>query len=170
MDDKRTENIVGALALALADTLLDGAAGEAPEPGHAAAAIALLRHEPGMPIERLRRALSLSHPGAVRLADRLAASGLVERRPAAHDRRSVALHLTPEGEHSCTRILATRHDRLARALAVLSPGERATLARLTEKLLASFVEDERQAYAVCRLCDTAACADCPVETALDAMT
>lgn len=170
MSNGRTENIVGALALALADTLLAGTAGEAPEPGHAAAAIALLRHEPGLPIERLRHALSLSHPGTVRLVDRLVAVGLIERRPGIQDRRSVALHLTREGERSCTRILAARHDRLARALAPLSPDERATFVHLAAKLLAGFVETERQADAVCRLCDTASCADCPVETALDGAT
>lgn len=170
MNNGRIENIVGALALALADTLLDGTAREAPEPGHAAAAIALLRHDPGMPIERLRHALSLSHPGAVRLVDRLAASGLIERRPAIHDRRSVALHLTREGEQSCMRILAARDARIAQALSTLDPDERQMFGRLTEKLLGALVKDERDAYSVCRLCDAAACADCPVEKALDGAT
>lgn len=167
MDDRRTANIVGALALALADSFLSAAAAAAPEPGQAAAAIALLRHEPGMPIERMRHALALSHPGTVRLIDRLVADGLVERRPGLHDRRSVALHLTQDGERRCTRILGVRHDRLARALDVLGPDERAAYARLTEKLLSAFVENERHAYSVCRLCDTGACTDCPVEAALD---
>lgn len=168
MSERRTENIVGALALAFSDMLLHGTAAEAPEPGQAAAAIALLRHEPGMPIERMRQALGLSHPGTVRLIDRLVAGGLVERRPGVHDRRSVAVHLTDVGERTCTRILEARGDRLARALAVLDPAELETFSRLTEKLLAAFVEDARHAYAVCRLCDADVCVDCPVEKAVNA--
>ncbi|MGA0532783.1 PAS domain-containing protein [Hansschlegelia sp. KR7-227] len=71
----------------------------------------LLRHEPGMSIELPRRALAPSHPGAVRLVNRLAAPGLIERRPSAGDRRAVALHRTPAGEHSCTATLSARFDR-----------------------------------------------------------
>src|SRR5262245_37182959 len=89
MDDLRIANIVGALALALSDDLLRAAERKAPEAGLAAAAIALLRHVPGMTIERLRNALGLSHPGAVRLIDRLEQEGSVVRRPSNADRRAV---------------------------------------------------------------------------------
>jgi DNA-binding MarR family transcriptional regulator len=166
MTEQRTENMVGALALALSDALLHGASLQAPEPGQAAAAITLLRHEPGMPIETLRRALGLSHPGTVRLVDRLATGGLVERRPSARDGRAVALYLTEAGERSCTAILATRLEHVTRALAVLDPEERRAFGVLTEKLLASLVRNEEHAYSVCRLCDTEACADCPVTDTL----
>ncbi len=159
--------MVGALALALSDAVLQGAQDEAPEPGPAAAAITLLGHEPGMTIERLRRALRLSHPGAVRLIDRLVAEGVVERRPSERDRRAVALYLTGGGERNCAAILAVRQQRIAHALAALEPAERETLGRLTGKLLKSLVHDLDQAYSVCRLCDPGVCTDCPVAAALD---
>lgn len=166
--DAKIQNIVGALVLALSDALLQETQQQAPEPGPAAAAIALLGHEPGMPIERLRRALQLSHPGAVRLVDRLVADGLVIRRASPDDRRAVALHLTDAGERSCTAILGARQERLARALDTLEPHERETLGRITEKLLGSLVQNIDQAYAVCRLCDPKICTDCPVDGALKA--
>ena len=167
MKSKKIENVVGALALALSDSVLLGAQERAPEPGPAAAALTLLVHEPGMPIERLRRALRLSHPGAVRLVDRLAAENLIERRPSPSDRRAVALYLTKTGERSSNAILAERQTRIEQALQVLTPTERETLGRLTEKLLRGLVHDEDQAYSVCRLCDPGVCVNCPVASALE---
>ena len=55
MSEDRTANLLGAVALAITDAMQAASEQEAPEPGAAAAAIALLRHDPGMPIERLRR-------------------------------------------------------------------------------------------------------------------
>ncbi|WGF89104.1 MarR family winged helix-turn-helix transcriptional regulator [Marinivivus vitaminiproducens] len=168
MTEGKIENVVGAMALALADAVLHDAQDHAPEPGLAAAAIVLLGHDPGMTIERLRRALLLSHPGAVRLVDRLVAEGAVVRQPRPDDRRAVALRLTEAGDRSSALILDARRTRLARALAALEPGERRTLGRLAEKLLASFIRDVDHAYATCRLCDSASCPDCPVDAALSA--
>ncbi|WP_112809175.1 MarR family winged helix-turn-helix transcriptional regulator [Ensifer sp.] len=164
--EKKTENVVGALVLGLADAVLQQTENHAPEKGQAAAAIALLRHEPGMTIEQMRRALGMSHPGAVRLIDRLAKDGLVARRPSVQDKRAVALHLTQAGETSCDAILKARYQRIADALDVFEPSERETFRLLTEKLLAAFVRDADHAYSVCRLCDVNACPDCPVVCSL----
>ena len=138
----------------------------APEPGQAAAAIALLRHAPGMAIERLRRALEMSHPGAVRLVDRLVALGLVERRASEHDRRAVALHLTEAGDEKCAEILRARRERLQRTLGALDEMELSALEQIAGKLLAASVNSLDEAHAVCRLCDVGVCAGCPVERGL----
>lgn len=167
MKSKRPENVVGALVLGLADALYREAENQAPESGQAAAVIALLRHEPGMPIELLRRALGLSHPGTVRLVDRLVASALVHRRPNPNDGRAVALYLTDAGEKSCSAILAARFRQVSRVLDTLEPDERATYERLSEKLLTAFIRDLDHAYSVCRLCDAQVCKDCPVVCALE---
>jgi len=166
MDNPRIANVIGALALALSDRLLREAQDQAPEPGPAAAAIALLRHEPGLTIERLRRALGLSHPGAVRLVDRLCEDGLVFRGMSARDRRAVALHLTDKGEAACSAILLARQGGLAPALSHLNAVELATFGALAEKILRGVVENQDHAYAICRLCDCVACSDCPVDDEL----
>ncbi|MGA0532798.1 MarR family winged helix-turn-helix transcriptional regulator [Hansschlegelia sp. KR7-227] len=166
MGNDRIVNVVGALALALSDSVLQGAETQAPEPGQAAAAIALLRHAPGMAIEQLRRALKMSHPGTVRLVDRLVAGGLVERRPSEQDRRAVALHLTEAGDRKCAAILRARGERVQRSLGALDEFELNALGQIAEKLLAALVHNLDEAYTVCRLCDVDVCADCPVERGL----
>ncbi|WP_191058979.1 MarR family winged helix-turn-helix transcriptional regulator [Geminicoccus harenae] len=166
MENAKIENVVGALVMALSDAVLRGTQGQAPEPGPAAAAITLLGHEPGLPIERLRRALHLSHPGAVRLVDRLVADGLIVRQPSPADRRAVSLHLTQAGERSRLAILDARQGSLARALDLLDAPEREVFGRLAEKLLGGLIQDLDHAYSVCRLCDQTVCVDCPVEKAL----
>ena len=86
MSEDRTANLLGAVALALTDAMQAATQNQAPEPGGAAAAIVLLRHDPGMRIEQLRRSLGLSHPGTVRLVDRLERAGVLERRASPGDR------------------------------------------------------------------------------------
>ncbi|AZO70722.1 MAG: MarR family transcriptional regulator [Mesorhizobium sp.] len=166
MTDSKIENVIGALALAFADTLQRDAQAEAPEAGPAAAAVTLIGHVPGLSIERLRRALSLSHSGAVRLIDRLVAEGLAARFAAPDDHRAVALRLTPLGETTCNAILSARQSGLASALAVLDPQEVQEFGKLAAKVLRGLVGSEDQAYRICRLCNYIACLECPVEAEL----
>jgi len=168
MRESKIENVVGAMALALSDSLHLGTQEKASEPGPAASAITLLHHEPGLTIEQLRRALRLSHPGTVRLVDRLTDDGLVERRPSVGDRRAVALHLTANGEASCSAILAARRECISSALQNLDHEERVLLGLLAEKVLRRLIRSEDDAFQVCRLCDRQSCKACPVDEALEA--
>jgi MarR family transcriptional regulator, organic hydroperoxide resistance regulator len=61
------------------------------------------------------------HPS--RLVDRLVAAGLVERRPAAEDRRRIELSLTAKGRRLNKRILRVREEIREIALAVLGDRE-----------------------------------------------
>ena len=159
MDAAKIENVVGALALAIGDHLLAAAGADEPE----AAAVALIGHVPGLSIDGLRRALGLSHPGAVRLVDRLAAGGLATRERAGRDRRAVTLMLTEAGQARCRAILARRQGALTDALATLDEADRQALGRIADTLLGVLPTGVTDAYRICRLCDPAACADCPVE-------
>jgi hypothetical protein len=99
--------------------------------------------------------------GTVRLVDRLAADGLAERRVGA-DGRSLALQLTPSGRREARRALARREAAIARVLAPLTGVERATLARLHERLLTGLTLSQQERRRLCRLCDVDACGrDCP---------
>jgi DNA-binding MarR family transcriptional regulator len=162
----RTTNLLGALALGLADAVEAVARKEAREGGPAGAALCAVAHEPGLSIEALRQALGLSHPGAVRLIDRLAGEGAIERRTA-HDRRAVALHLTPGGARRVRKIMADRRRALETALGALSPRERGMLDRLLAKMLRALPHSDAHALAICRFCEGDACDPCPVGEALE---
>jgi hypothetical protein len=64
-------------------------------------------------------------------------------------------------------VLEARRKSLEPALAALSPGERAQLIRLTEKVLGGLTRDRQHSDHICRLCDLSACPDdtCPVNCA-----
>jgi DNA-binding MarR family transcriptional regulator len=115
----------------------------------------------------VRRVVGPSHSGAVRLVDRLAADGLVARRPAT-DARAVALELTPAGREGARRALGERQAAIVALLAALTDEERDRLVGALEKLLARLTSDEPSKRRLCRLCDEAACledASCPVDQA-----
>jgi DNA-binding MarR family transcriptional regulator len=155
-------NALGALALEVARRVQE--AGEAASPGGAsvpAALTALHGLTGGQSIDALRRVVGLTHSGAVRLVDRLAAAGLAERRVGA-DGRAVALQLTPAGRRAARQVLARREAAIESVLAPLTARERTDLARLHERLLGALAEDRQERRRLCRLCDVDACGrDCP---------
>jgi MarR family transcriptional regulator, negative regulator of the multidrug operon emrRAB len=158
--DERTGNLLGALALTLADQIDMGS--------DAAALITLRNYAEGEPLDLLRRALALSHPGVVRLADRLERGGLVERRRSKRDGRAVALRLTPAGRRAAAEAQAARADAVDTALAVLGTDERRALDGMLERMLAAHTTDSTASLVICRLCDPDVCghpASCPVTLA-----
>lgn len=162
METRKLENLFGALALAVADDV-QRVAQERVTASAPAAAIALIGHVPELTIDQLARALGLSHPGAVRLVDRMVLDGLVLRGKSAVDGRAVALTLTEPGQTLNRELLDARQGAVERVLTVLTDDERSRFAELTEKMLRGLVRDERHALQVCRLCDVTVCPECPVE-------
>ena len=158
--DERTGNLLGALALTLADHIGTGS--------DAAALITLRNYAEGEPLDLLRRALGLSHPGVVRLADRLQARGLVERHRSERDGRAVALRLTRAGRQAADAALAARGEAIGAALGTLEPAERRALAPMLERMLGAQTTDSTASLVICRMCDPDVCghpADCPVTQA-----
>ena len=168
-ESARQANLLGTASLLVADRLRAATESGVPPGADAPAAlVALHTFLGGATIDALSRVLALSHSGTVRLIDRLAQAGLVERRPNP-DGRAVALHLTAGGTRAARRAMAAREAVAGAALEPLDPAERAELARLLEKLLAGLVEDHAAARRCCRLCDVDACGHpdrCPVTQAL----
>lgn len=164
MNDERTINLLGALALGLVDRLEAVVEANTGHGGETPAALVTLGVDPGISIDTLRSILNLSHPGTVRLVDRLAADGLVERR-AGNDKRTVALFLTPAGIERRKAILDERRQQLQLAYDCLSANEQKQLAKLLEKMLTAIATDKQRADVICRLCEEEVCpADCcPVE-------
>jgi DNA-binding MarR family transcriptional regulator len=92
----RSSNLLGAVALAVADRIEEAARAVLNRAGETPAALVVIGYGLGPSNDQLRRILRLSHPGSVRLVDRLVADGLVVRREG-RDKRAVALHLTRRG-------------------------------------------------------------------------
>jgi len=154
-------NLLGALGVAVGERIARaGAAGTT-----AAALIALSGPGAGMTIEGLARRVGLSHSGAVRLVDRLAAGGMVQRSRGS-DQRTAALALTPEGYRNVRRILARRQFELESLLSVLAEEEQQELVRSVELLLRRLGQGAEEKERICRFCDHDVCGhargDCPV--------
>ena len=167
----REANLLGTLSLAINERVEEAVTTAAAHSGAAPAALAALStFLDGSSIDRLRRPLGLTHSAAVRLADRLAAAGLVRREPGT-DARSVSIRLTAEGAAVAEAIRRERGEALAEVLAPLSSDERSELTRLHEKLIGGLIGGRADAGHACRLCDVAACGHdegrCPVTLAAD---
>jgi DNA-binding MarR family transcriptional regulator len=89
-------------------------AGLAPRQHQALLAIKGFPREGGVTIHDLAERLCIQHHSAVELVDRLADSGLVERRHDPADRRRVLLDLTRAAEHRLADLSAIHLDELQR--------------------------------------------------------
>jgi DNA-binding MarR family transcriptional regulator len=159
----RAANLLGALTLEAA-RLQETVHEPVGQAGAAAQALVTIGAYPGRSIEQLRAPLGRSQPGAVRLVDRLVASGWVKR-GGSRGRRGFELRLTAAGEAVVDDLLARRRAVLAELLEPLPQDERATLERLLEKLLAARTGDRADLERLCRLCERRVCSRCPVAAA-----
>jgi DNA-binding MarR family transcriptional regulator len=123
----------------------------------------VIGHAAGLSIDQLGRVLKLSHPGTVRVVDRLVAAGLAERKTAATDRRALALQLTPAGETERTAVLEGRSAAISAVLGHVAPEDYPALEQLVESMLVSLPCDATSAMSVCRFCNQHACPDCPMD-------
>lgn len=140
-----------------------GLAGTGPD------ALLTIGHVPGLRVDDLAAMLRVSHSGAVRTVDRLTAAGLVVRRPAADDRRTVALSLTGPGERRRRAVIEARNGEIDAALALLEPRHRRALGALVDTMLAGIATRAGDDHSMCRLCDPDDCAaGCPVDDAGEA--
>ena len=161
----RLAQLLGALSLSATDRFRAGVDGSLGRGGAHSGALVHLDAYPGESVQELATVLGVSQPAAVKLADRLSADGLLERRPG-RDKRTRALHLTPRGREAAAQVLFDRATELERILSALGRDERARLEPLLEKLVAALAGDRGAALTVCRLCDRDTCcgvaAGCPL--------
>ncbi len=158
---ERTANLLGVVGLAVADRIEETARDILNHAGETPAALVVIGYGLGPSNEQLRRILGLSHPGSVRLVDRLVADGLVERQEG-RDRRAIALYLTEQGAALREKLL---HGRLAAIRPFVMPltgPEQESLAALLHKMLASLETTDLQRCTLCRLCDDRVCTNCPI--------
>lgn len=181
--DLRLANLLAAAALGLADRVHElGPEVASVDPAAATALVALLDFSPAGSVLRLSQVLGLTHSGAVRLVDRLAASGLV-RRESGPDQRSRAVVLTRKGRSVALALRAQRRSTTTSLLEGLNDRHRAQLTRACEVLVSNLTRQrlaQRAAGrtpsggALCRWCDFADCGrpagTCPATRATSAGT
>jgi len=160
----RLVNLFGALCLGVADKVRASALADIELGGETAAAVVVVGHTPGLSIGQLGKVLGLSHPGTVRLVDRLVGAGFVLRRTAARDQRAVTIHLTGAGETFRVDLLRRRAGVLAEVLRDLPAGEQVALEKTAETLLSRMPNDAVSALGVCRFCDNERCLECPMDS------
>lgn len=156
-----TANLLGVVALAVADRIEDSARSILNRAGETPAALVVIGYGTGPSIDRIRRILGLSHPGTVRLIDRLAEDGLVERREA-EDKREVSLYLTKRGKALREEVLKGRLGAIRPLLSPLSKAEQDTFTTLLHKMLSSMETTDLERCTLCRMCDKRVCSDCPI--------
>ncbi len=157
----RTANLLGVVGLAVADRIEQTGRDILNHAGETPAAVVVIGYGLGPTNETLRNILGLSHPGSVRLVDRLVADGLVERRPG-KDRRAIALYLTERGHALREDLMQGRLAAIRPLLEPLTPAEQDALGSLLHKLLSSMQTSDRERCNLCRLCDDRVCTDCPI--------
>ena len=158
---ERIANLLGAVGLAVADRIEETARDIVKHAGETPAALVVIGYGFGPSNDQLRRVLGLSHPGSVRLIDRLVADNLVERRKA-RDKRAIALYLTAEGATLREELLTGRLAAIKSLLMPLALSEQEALAALLHKMLSSMDATDLERCTLCRLCDNRVCSNCPI--------
>jgi DNA-binding MarR family transcriptional regulator len=163
----RSSNLLGAFVIAVYDQMLERIEAELNLGGQSAAALVVVGFNQGRSVDFLSGALQLSHSGCVRLIDKLADAGLVERRQG-KDRRVVALHLTETGEKRMQVVLRTRRKFLDRVLQSLNIKEQRQFTAMIETMLYDMTSCDEHAEAMCRFCDETVCpqGSCPITLAV----
>lgn len=163
-----TANVLGAVALAVAAQTLAAIPTGGRSDSAAAALSALYQFLDRPTVDQLCQVLGLTHSGGVRLVDRLADAGLVERRPGA-DRRSRSVRLTAAGRRAARRVSDRRIAYLTSLLADFSPAEIRTLHDLLGRVMGQVVQQKQGGAWICRMCDLQACGraagNCPAASA-----
>lgn len=157
----RISNLLGVVALAATDVIEETARDILNHTGETSAALVVIGYGTGPTNGQLQRTLGLSHPGTVRLVDRLVADGLVERREG-RNKREVALYVTKLGALTRETLLKGRIAAIRPFVASLSVEEQQTLECLLHKMLSSMDTSAQERRTLCRLCDSRVCTNCPI--------
>jgi DNA-binding MarR family transcriptional regulator len=97
----------------------------------------VLRRSGTVPTGKLATELRISAPAVTQLTDRLIRKGLIERRTAVDDRRTVLVALSGKGKRLVDQFRKRRREIFSRALAELDEAERAEVIAALEKVIAA---------------------------------
>ena len=165
--DTYITNLLGAFATTITSSIEQEVAELGGRGINAETALVTIRNHPNDSIDVLRRILSLTHSGAVRLINALETEKLVERHRSGDDGRSVVIRLTAKGRKRADKVSQARARVTNAVLKSLTAKQREVLAPILEIALKALTDGEDSARRICRLCDERVCRPqgCPVEMA-----
>jgi DNA-binding MarR family transcriptional regulator len=166
-DSRHTANILGALAVLIQDRVESAWQSDLDLSPMAAAALVQIDGEPGCTIELVAGRIGLTHSATVRVIDKLAERGLVEKDRARKDARAQSLTLSKAGKRTAQQLHAARNQVTDDLLAGLDSAQRKALEAAISAILHRTVEPGREADVTCRVCDDRRCSPdiCPIRVA-----
>lgn len=158
---RRDRNVIAAWAVAVTDAVRAAVERSTGIAGSGPAALVAIVADPGLRIDDLRRVLGLTHPGTVRLVDRLVENGWIQRQQGAG--RTVLLVPTKSGRLAERKLAEAREDAVAALLTTMSEQDVRRVAGLVAPVLAATAGDVDAMRRLCRLCNRNVCNECPAE-------
>ena len=161
---QHTANILGAMSLLIQDRVERAWQSTLDLSPMAAAAMVQIDNEPGASIELVANHIGLTHSATVRVIDKLAERGLVEKDRAHKDARAQSLKLSKAGKRLVQQLHGTRNAVTDDLLAGLNPAQRTAMEEAIRAILHRCVEPGREADVTCRVCDDRRCSPdiCPI--------
>jgi len=123
-------------------------------------ALTLIAERRGHSVGELAERLGVTHPAAVKLANRLHEKGLIERAVPASDHRQSLLSVTCAGRELVNRIRWERAQRLSRILDRMDAEARLAMMRGLESFVTAALQDEGALDGICWSCQTLLPTDC----------
>jgi DNA-binding MarR family transcriptional regulator len=99
-----------------------------------------LEHRPGIDQVTLSELTAIDRSMTARIVDALAQRGLIDKRPAANDRRANSLFITAKARRLLAAIEASADRSQAKILAPLRPAERRQFMRMVKTLLDGYTK------------------------------
>jgi DNA-binding MarR family transcriptional regulator len=162
--NKLCDIFVNVIERVLTDRALEGAPCEGLSMSQWQGLLFIQRHE-RCPIRQLAEGLGVSHPAAVKLVERLARKGLIERRESVTDRRVVELRLSHRGRDCVDYVRDQRSRGLERILTKLETEDAERLRRGLQAFVQAALGDEEAVGQVCLHCGVEHAGECLVSRA-----
>jgi DNA-binding MarR family transcriptional regulator len=106
------------------------------------------------PVGSIAEGLSVTHPAAVKLVDKLARKGLVARRQAPADHRQTEVSITEQGRNLVNHIRQERTQRLESVLDRMDREDRQALIHGLQAFVTTALRNDGALDAICTSCQT----------------
>jgi MarR family transcriptional regulator, organic hydroperoxide resistance regulator len=104
--------------------------------------------------------LSVTHPAAVKMVDRLVKKGMLTRSISSSDHRQAEIQITAGGRELVNTVRRERTERLSRVLEQMPADERAAMIQGLERFVTIALRNEGALDAICCSCQTLLPTDC----------